>query len=265
MAQNKGVLEIDQAASSARRKRSWYSAPQITLVCLTVGFGVFLVYFPERVAYLTFICFGWTLCIAFHEAGHALFAKYSGDRFVNSYIKMNFVKYNDHMITMLNPLMLMLLQGWGIFGGLDYINQTTFEVCGRPKRALIVLGGAFSSLILVALFTLVVLFFRENMLIEGIAALDYLLVFSVLVNLMPLPYCDMFYFLIPELPEKARVLVSKALNHRLLNLLLLVLTYSVVWLLFNYINTLDLFIMETLFIPKNLVKSGLGLLPKLSN
>jgi hypothetical protein len=161
---------------------------------------------------------GWTICLLVHEQGHAIFAEYAGEPAVEGYTDMNYRKYKNPLHSLGIPLATMLIFGIGVTGGVDYLSPETFQQADRFKRILIALGGVIWSLVFCELLSLPMWLFwfpsnYGDFVLIGLGTLNYLQLYSIIVNLVPLPPTDMFTLIYPQLPENIRTQVAQFMSH----------------------------------------------------
>jgi Zn-dependent protease len=182
-----------------------------------------------------FVFFGWILSLCLHEFGHAIAAYYGGDTSVKEkgYLTLNPLKYVDPVLTLIMPMIFLLMGGIGLPGAAVYINSS--QIRNRMWLSLTSLAGPLASLvsalILVAIYKFSisqlspvslnelmqlkyasqlptdVLFdmYRQEIskywFIFGLSILIYLEVFSVMLNLLPIPSLDGYGAIEPWLPR----------------------------------------------------------------
>ncbi|CAG9317703.1 unnamed protein product [Blepharisma stoltei] len=255
------ALELEQATKSILKEPSQMkkmcSTPALIWVGVLFVFSFVLLSYPKRWAFILWAILAWGLCVMIHESGHAAMAKIAGHSH-DSYLSMNFVKYHDHFSNFINPILLMLIPGWGVLGGPDYIGETSLIASGRPKRLLIVIGGIL-ALFPVMIICVVGSWIEHNYSLGyGFALIAYLIVFSFLVNLLPLPYCDLFYFVYPELPDKFRAYVVLVLTHKYYKFAAFLLTLLVVYIFSTVFHDIAIILLRCMLVSKNSMNAGLS-------
>lgn len=220
----KGASQVNVPLLGGKQLRIGWSAEFLLILvgAAAMALGIWLI--PNRVSakqvlFTAFMVLGWTICLLIHEQGHAIFAEYAGEPRAEGYTDMNYRKYKNPIHSIIIPLATMLIFGIGVTGGVDYLSPETLQQADRFKRFLIALGGVFWSLIFCELLSLPLWFFwypanYDDYVLIGLGTLNYLQLYSVIVNLVPLPPTDMFTAIYPQLPESIRDRVAQFVNHQ---------------------------------------------------
>jgi tetratricopeptide (TPR) repeat protein len=181
-----------------------------------------------------FVFLGWILSLCLHEFGHAIAAYYGGDTSVKEkgYLTLNPLKYVDPVLTLIMPMIFLLMGGIGLPGAAVYINSS--QIRNRMWLSLTSIAGPLASLVSALILVVIYKFsisqlspvslnelmqlkyasqlstdFLFNMympelskywFIFGLSILIYLEVFSVILNLMPIPSLDGYGAIEPWLP-----------------------------------------------------------------
>jgi len=192
-------------------------------------------------------------------SGQAMMGKLAGISYDN-YLSMNILKYKDIIITLVNPVLLMLFSGWGFLVGPEFVTDTQNVALGRAKRLLISFGGVLSLLPLLILSIVLSWIEHSHLVGIGFAMVAYLIMFSIFVNFLPLPFTDMWNFVYPEIPDKFRDKILFAMNHKFYKYACYLLTILVIWLMSFIFHEMALTFLRLLLVPKNSMLGGLGLL-----
>jgi tetratricopeptide (TPR) repeat protein len=182
-----------------------------------------------------FVFLGWILSLCLHEFGHAIAAYYGGDTSVKEkgYLTLNPLKYVDPVLTLIMPMIFLLMGGIGLPGAAVYINSS--QIRNRLWLSLTSIAGPLASLVSALILVVIykfsvsqlsqvslaelselkyasqlptdVLFqmymseISKHWFIFGLSILIYLEVFSVMLNLLPIPSLDGYGVIEPWLPR----------------------------------------------------------------
>lgn len=209
--------------------------PVISVSLAFVGLGIMVFLYPvqdstSRAVFVAFVTVGWFLCILLHEAGHALFINYAGESSLKESLRMNFIKFKHPINSLLIPILIMFFLGYGIPGGLDYLDESILYRSPRIKRLLLGFGGLLSSICL-ALMLALPLWLSSDIeepsgLLCGLGFLLYLLIFSICIHLVPIPPMDMFSVIYAQLPSDTRSFCQRYFMNRWVSL---VMYLGIVW------------------------------------
>jgi Zn-dependent protease len=174
-----------------------------------------------------FVAIGWIVSLCMHDFGHAIAAYWGGDTSVKEkgYLTLNPLKYTDPGLSLALPLMFLLLGGIALPGGAVYINQQKLR--SRAWKSAVSAAGPFMSaiaaIVLAIPLGLGILPPPGDMELQPNAigeltpvleqgwvwpALSFLVaieVYSVVLNLLPIPPLDGYGILEPWLPDRVRV------------------------------------------------------------
>mmetsp|Transcript_14881 Transcript_14881/g.2489 ORF Transcript_14881/g.2489 Transcript_14881/m.2489 type:complete len:215 (+) Transcript_14881:208-852(+) len=208
----------------------------------------------------------WGICLCVHEAGHAIFAQYAGETDIDAYSTMNYKDYQNIIVTLAIPSGLMLLLGAGIPGGIHYLSKSVVENEDMKKRCLVAFGGIITNVILLYLFSIPVWIGSGSgsYLIIAFRLLCYLLAFSIVVNLIPIPPMDMFAVIFPMLPEKAREFIQTYIEHKYYSLAFLALLILFLWIFSSVVWFLIEIVLFLAFQGIHTSAVGLVMLPVIS-
>ncbi len=175
------------------------------------------------------VCLGWIFAVCFHEFGHAIVAYWGGDTSVKDkgYLTFNILKYTDPGMTLFFPVLILILGGIALPGAAVYIDHSRLR--SRLWASAVSAAGPIASAItavLVALPFLLHLFPPAVPAIvwAGLAFLIQLLVFSCILNSLPIPPFDGYGVIEPWLPKSVRQTVNAYSNYSIWIVLLLMWT-----------------------------------------
>jgi Zn-dependent protease len=176
-----------------------------------IGFSVFALWQgqPSVVVPATvgFIIVGWVFSLCLHEFAHAATAYIGGDHSesTRNYLSFNPLKYLHPVFSIVLPLVFILLGGIPLPGGAVYLNRSL--VRSRIWQSAISLAGPLMNL-LVAVVASVPFWLgitdTHLALANALALLVFFEVFSVILNLLPIPPLDGFGIISPWLPRDLR-------------------------------------------------------------
>jgi Zn-dependent protease len=157
-----------------------------------------------------FVCAGWVLSICFHEFGHAIVAYWGGDYTVKDkgYLSLNIFKYTDPGMSLILPLVFLALGFIALPGAAVYIDHSKLR--NRMwESAVAAAGPLFTALTAIAFTAPFWLHMPQGSdppwMWEGLAFLDWLICFSFIFNLLPIPPFDGYGIIDPWLPRAIRV------------------------------------------------------------
>lgn len=179
---------------------------------------------------------------------------------------MDYKNYKDIVVTLGIPTGLMLLLGAGIPGGIHYLSTSVVHNEDMKKRCLVAFGGIITNIIMLYLFSIPMWIFSGSgsYLVIAFGLICYLLAFSIVVNLIPIPPMDMFGVIFPMLPEKAREFIQNYLEHRYYSLAFLALLILFVWIFSSLVWFLIEVVLFLTFQGTKTAAYGLLLLPTIS-
>lgn len=167
----------------------------------------------------------WIFSVCLHEFAHAWAAERGGDYTVREkgYLDLNPIRYANPVSSLLFPVLCLLLGGIGLPGGAVYINRALLK--SRGWDTWVSLAGPLANLWLAALIAFL---FRFEILPHNatslasisLAFLGQLQVYSILLNLLPLPPLDGFQAIAPWLPSSVREAGYAAANASMIILFL---------------------------------------------
>lgn len=216
----------------ARSNQSVRPSPVfLLLVGLTAGGGVlaWLAADQDRplayVGVFLFVIAGWLVSLCLHEFGHAYTAWRFGDHdvAVRGYLTLNPLKYSNPMLSLGLPLLFIALGGIGLPGGAVYV-RTGFMT--PRQQSIVSLAGPLANLVLaVLLLGATRLFYDPDHPVfwGGVAALGFLQVTALILNLLPIPGLDGFGALEPHLSADTRRALEPAKQFGFLILLVVLL------------------------------------------
>lgn len=165
----------------------------------------------------------WVFSVCLHEFGHALVAYWGGDYTVKDkgYLTMNPIHYTHPVYSILVPVFFMLLGGIGLPGGAVYIEDRLLR--SRWWEMAVALAGITMNLLLVALISAC---FKFGLLQNDpgsmpSVALGFVLqlqIWSILLNLIPIPPLDGFRAIAAWLPsqDKEKILATSNITQWIL-------------------------------------------------
>lgn len=203
----------------------------LALVALTVAGGALAwvaadaVGAAARIGVFVFVIAGWVVSLCLHEFGHAYTAWRFGDHdvAVRGYLTLNPLKYSNPMLSIGLPLLFIALGGIGLPGGAVYLH--TGYMTPR-QRSLVSLAGPAANLVLaVLLLGAAGLFYDPDHPVfwAGVAALGFLQVTALALNLLPIPGLDGYGALEPHLSPATQRAVEPAKQWGFLILLVVLL------------------------------------------
>lgn len=168
----------------------------------------------SHVAVFGFVISGWLLSLSLHEFSHAAVAFIGGDRSVSAkgYLTLDVRRYVHPVLSFLLPVLFVILGGIGLPGGAVWIDQASLR--SRGWRSATSLAGPFANILCAFACLLPFALLPSARLLAGphlefwagLAFLGFLQLWSVLLNLLPLPGLDGWGALEPHLP--AHVVMS---------------------------------------------------------
>jgi Zn-dependent protease len=165
------------------------------------------------------IVVGWVFSLCLHEFAHAATAFIGGDhsQSTRNYLSFNPLKYLHPVFSIVLPLVFILLGGIPLPGGAVYLNRSL--VRSRIWQSGISLAGPVMNL-LVAIAASVPFWLgitdAHPALADALALLVFFEVFSVILNLLPIPPLDGFGIISPWLPRDLRNTLYSFANYSVL-------------------------------------------------
>jgi Zn-dependent protease len=169
----------------------------------------------------------WVFTVCLHEFGHAIVAYWGGDYTVKDkgYLTMNPIHYTHPVYSILLPIVFMMLGGIGLPGGAVYIEDRLLR--SRWWEMAVALAGVTMNLLIVILISAC---FKLGILPNDpgsmpSVALGFVLqlqIWSILLNLIPVPPLDGFRAIAAWLPsqDKEKVLATSNISQWILFILL---------------------------------------------
>ncbi len=177
----------------------------------------------DNVPYFIVVVVLWVFSVCLHEFGHAIVAYWGGDHTVKDkgYLTMNPIHYTHPVYSILVPLFFMLIGGIGLPGGAVYIEDRLLR--SRWWEMAVALAGITMNLLLVILISAC---FKFGLLQNDpgsmpSVALGFLLqlqIWSILLNLVPVPPLDGFRAIAAWLPshDKEKILATSNISQWIL-------------------------------------------------
>lgn len=152
------------------------------------------------------IFFGWIFSLCLHEFSHALVAYHGGDTTVREkgYLTFNPLKYTHPFLSLIMPLIILLIGGIPLPGGAVYIE--TWRIRNRYWLSGMSLAGPAANGVFAIFLAILlhVLPISTANIWPGISFLLVLQVYSILLNLIPLPPLDGYGVIAPFLSPVVR-------------------------------------------------------------
>ncbi len=156
------------------------------------------------------VLIGWILSVVIHEFAHGLAGHFGGDYTVRERggLSLNPLQYVDPMMTLILPAIFLLMGGVPLPGGATYIRMDLIR--SRWWQTAVALAGPLSNLLLFLALAIVVhpkvgwvdysLSVSEwSPAQQVVAALAFVQIFAVFLNLIPVPPLDGFNAIRPHL------------------------------------------------------------------
>jgi Zn-dependent protease len=165
------------------------------------------------------VVFGWIFSLCLHEFAHAATAYIGGDHSesTRSYLSFNPLKYLHPVFSILLPLVFILLGGIPLPGGAVYLNRNLVRSRGW-QSAISLAGPLMNALIAIVASVPFWLGITDThpALANALALFVFFQVFSVLLNLLPIPPLDGFGIISPWLPRDLRNTLYSFANYTIL-------------------------------------------------
>jgi Zn-dependent protease len=180
-----------------------------------------------NVPYFIVVVVLWVFSVCLHEFGHAIVAYWGGDYTVKDkgYLTMNPIHYTHPVYSILLPIVFMMVGGIGLPGGAVYIEDRLLR--SRWWEMAVALAGLAMNFLIVILISAC---FKFGILPNDpgsmpSVALGFVLqlqIWSILLNLIPVPPLDGFRAIAAWLPsqDKEKVLATSNISQWILFILL---------------------------------------------
>jgi Zn-dependent protease len=212
------------------------------------------------------ICAGWIFSLCLHEFSHALVAYWGGDTSVKSkgYLTFNPLKYTDPGYSIALPLLFLLIGGIGLPGGAVYINHHNLK--SRWWQTAVSAAGPSANIFMALMLTI---FFwssagnnlalnhqiaGDSYLLNAIAFLIYLQVFSTVFNLLPIPGLDGYGIIEPWLSSHARHQFNSIRKYS--TLIIFILFLYAPWFSNNVFKIVEFIVSNLLHVPDAFIGEG---------
>ncbi|HYR48464.1 MAG TPA: site-2 protease family protein, partial [Candidatus Polarisedimenticolia bacterium] len=188
-------------------------------ISAVTGVALWFNFLPAATSLLTivFVTSGWGTSLCIHEFGHAVVAYLGGDRAVKSYgyLTLNPLRYTNLLMSIIFPVIFLLLGGIALPGGAVYIDHSALR--SRAWDSLVSFAGPIGSglcaLVVAAPFLVpghLAWYTPSNVgFFAALAFLGFMLVVSVLLNVLPIPGIDGFGILRPWLPYSLQAVSAR--------------------------------------------------------
>ena len=188
-------------------------------IAAVTGVALWFNFLPAATSLLTivFVTSGWVTSLCIHEFGHAVVAYLGGDRAVKSYgyLTLNPLRYTNLLMSIIFPVIFLLLGGIALPGGAVYIDHSALR--SRAWDSLVSFAGPIGSglcaLVVAAPFLVpghLAWYTPSNVgFFAALAFLGFMLVVSLLLNLLPIPGIDGFGILRPWLPYSLQAVSAR--------------------------------------------------------
>lgn len=177
----------------------------ILLTFIMSGGALFFGILSSPILTFIFILSGWVISLCVHEFGHAFAAYKGGDRTIPymGYLSFDPLRYMDPQMSIILPVLIMIMGGFGFPGGAVYINHHLLK--NRNWRSFAVAAGPLGTL--ACLFVLMLPLWlgldqvigHENFWYAW-SYLALIEVFVIVLNLLPIPGFDGYGIIEPFLP-----------------------------------------------------------------
>jgi Zn-dependent protease len=163
---------------------------------------------------------GWVLSVVLHEFAHGLVALYGGDYTIRERggLSLNPLQYADPIMSLALPLLFMLFGGMPLPGGATYVRRDLLR--GRFWVSAVAAAGPAANFLIYLLLTLslnprVGWVAADESVADWtaaqrlVAALAFVQLLSVLLNLIPVPPLDGYMLISPYLGKKIQDRISQ--------------------------------------------------------
>ncbi len=160
------------------------------------------------------ILIGWILSVSLHEFAHALVAYWGGDRSVRDrgYLSFNPINYIDPITSVLLPAVFLLMGGVPLPGGAVLIDRSALR--SRAWESAVSAAGPAANVILFLVIAAILhatgwteraATTDQPIWVRFLGVLAVLQIFSVLINLIPVPPFDGFGIIEPFFDRQTRI------------------------------------------------------------
>jgi Zn-dependent protease len=186
------------------------------LLTVLAGMAAYFHWFRSDFAVFLFVTLGWIVSVSLHEFGHALIAYLGGDHGViqRGYLSLNPLRYTHGFMSIIMPVVILMLGGIGLPGGVVYVNLNA--VRGKRMRSLVAAAGPIITGVITLLLAVPFLFglaptdiSQHSEFWAGLTFLTFIQLWAFIFNLLPIPGFDGFGILMPFLPRKFAIQVSR--------------------------------------------------------
>ena len=160
---------------------------------------------------MIFVLSGWITSVCIHEFGHALTAYLGGDTSVrdSGYLTLNPLRYSHPLLSIVFPVIILLMGGFGLPGGAVYIRRGALR--SQLWEFFVSAAGPLGTLLFALVITIPFYFDWSSWVTDrnfnfwpALAVLAFLQITAFLFNLLPIPPLDGFQMVAPYLPRAIR-------------------------------------------------------------
>ena len=164
------------------------------------------------------VMIGWILSVVLHEFAHGIVAYWGGDYTIRERggLTLNPLQYVDPVMSIILPIVFLAMGGVPLPGGATYVRRDLLR--SRAWSTAVSLAGPAMNFLIFLVLCLILRrpgWINPNASVESwtvaqqfVAAMAFLQIYSVLLNLMPIPPLDGFQAISPYLPDNIRVTLS---------------------------------------------------------
>ncbi|MDR1828161.1 MAG: site-2 protease family protein [Methylobacteriaceae bacterium] len=168
---------------------------RLLMVFVISGGLLFFNVFSSPIVVFIFIVSGWLVSLCLHEFGHAYAAWRSGDRAITQmgYLSFDLMKYIQPQFSLLMPVVILVLGGFGMPGGAVYVN--TSMIRNPRQRSAVSAAGPVATLMFLVFMMVPMWLGLDNYVGSDLfwGSWNYLArieVTALIFNLLPVPGLD---------------------------------------------------------------------------
>jgi Zn-dependent protease len=165
------------------------------------------------------VIIGWVMSVTLHEFAHGVVAYWGGDYTIRERggLTLNPLQYVDPLMSIVLPIVFLLMGGIPLPGGATYVRRDLLR--SRIWDSAVSAAGPLMNMLLFSLLAFLLspqvgLFDQTKPVADWttahkfVGALCILQLFSVILNLIPVPPLDGFGIIAPYLPDDLRIKLS---------------------------------------------------------